>query len=65
MWLFALVSGVVVPALAFVSTLAAVICIPIMATVNIAAMIRMQPRFVAAHRVALLHAEDDLRLSSE
>jgi uncharacterized membrane protein len=57
MWAFALVAGVVVPALAFVSSLAAVILIPVMGVVNIIAMIRMQPRFVAAHRVALLHAE--------
>ena len=65
MWAFALVSGIVVPALAFVSTIAAVISIPIMAVLNIVAMIRMQPRFIAAHRVAFLHAEDDLRLPAD
>lgn len=62
MWAFAAVSGVIVPALAFVNTLAAVITIPIIAALNIVAMMRMQPKFIAAHRIAVLHAEDDLRL---
>lgn len=65
MWAFAVIAAVVVPTLAFASTLAAVVLIPIMGIVNIIAMIRMQPRFVAAHRVALLHAEDDLRSPSD
>ena len=63
MWTFAAISGVIVPGLAFVNTLAAVISIPIIAGLNIVAMMRMQPKFIAAHRLAILHAEDDLRLS--
>jgi uncharacterized membrane protein len=64
MWLFALVSGVIVPALAFISPLAAVLSIPIFAGFNLVAMFRMQPRFIAAHMIALAHAEDDVRTAT-
>lgn len=61
MWFFAVVSGIVVPALAFLSPLAAALTIPALAVFNLVAMNRMQPRFIAAHLVALAHTEDDLR----
>lgn len=61
MWLFAALSGIVVPAIAFVSPLGAVIVILAAAGFNVVAMVRMQPRYIVAHRIAMLHAEDDLR----
>lgn len=64
MWFFAAISGIVVPAIAFANALAAVVSIPVMAVFNIVAMVRMQPRFIAAHQLAILHAEDDVRASS-
>ena len=63
MWAFAAASGIVVPGLAFVNTVAAVVAIPVLAAFNVVAMVRMQPKFIAAHRQALLHSEDDIRLS--
>jgi uncharacterized membrane protein len=64
MWFFVLMSGVVVPGLAFVSPLAAALIIPALVVFNLVAMNRMQPRFIAAHLIALAHAEDDLRSST-
>lgn len=64
MWFFAIVSAAVVPALAFVSTLAAVASIVVFAALNVVAMLRMQPKYIEAHRVAVLHEEDDLRVTS-
>jgi len=64
-WAYAAGSGLLVPALAFLDPVAAVILIPFMAFVNVIVMLRMQPRFIAAHRLSALHAEDDLRSPSE
>jgi hypothetical protein len=61
---FAVMSAVVVPALAFFSPFAAALTIPALAVFNQVAMIRMQPQFIAAHMVALAHAEDELRSST-
>ena len=64
MWFFAIVSAVVVPALALLSTLAAVVSIALFAALNVVSMLRMQPKFIEAHRVAVVHEEDDLRVTS-
>lgn len=62
-WAFAAISGIVVPVLAIFSTTVALVSIPIIMTVNLISMFRMQPQFIAAYRVAALHAEDDLRVT--
>jgi len=64
MWAYAVLSGLIVPALAFLNPVAAVVLIPFMAFLNVIVMLRMQPRFIAAHRLSVLHAEDDLRSPS-
>lgn len=61
MWFFALMSGIIVPGLALVSPVAAVLLIPIFAVVNLATMNRMQSRFIEGHLIARAHAEDDVR----
>ena len=62
MWFFALMSGLIVPGLALVSPLAAVLVIPVFAVFNLVTMNRMQSRFIEAHLIAKAHAEDDGRL---
>jgi len=60
-WVFAATSAVFIPALAFANTTAALASIPIIMAGNVISMYRMQPQFVAAYRIAALHAEDDLK----
>jgi TMEM175 potassium channel family protein len=57
MWFFAVVTGIIVPGLAFISPLAAVLSIPVFALFDIISMSRMQPRFHAAHRIAQAHMD--------
>lgn len=64
MWFFALVAGLIVPGLAFINPLAAVVSIPVFGAFNIVAMNRIQHRFHAAHRIAKSHAESDMRSSA-
>jgi len=61
MWFFAVVTGIIVPGLAFVSPLAAVLTIPVLAIFDIVAMSRRQQRFHAAYRIAKAHADEDLQ----
>lgn len=62
MWSYVPLSGVVVPAIAFANPLAAVVAIAIGAVLNVITLVRMQPGFIAAHQIALAHAEDDRRI---
>lgn len=62
-WVFAAITGIVVPAVAFVNTTAALVCIPMVMVSSIVSLFRMQPQFITAHRIAALHDEDDLRSS--
>ena len=58
LWLFALATGLLIPALSLLSPLAAVIMIPVLSVLNLYSRARLQPRFVEAHLVALAHEED-------
>jgi len=64
LWIFAFTPGIIVPALALVSPLAAVLLIPGFCVFNFVYIARLEPRFIEAHRVALAHADDDLRRAS-
>jgi len=61
---FALMSGIIVPALSLISPVAAVLVIPIFALFNLLTMNRMQSRFIEGHLIAKAHAEDDVRVAA-
>lgn len=60
MWFFAFMSGLLVPAISLISPLAALVGTGLFALVNLYSRVRLQPRFVEAHQLALAH-EDDVR----
>jgi uncharacterized membrane protein len=61
LWVYAFAPGILVPALALFSPLAAVLTIPVICVINLFGLARMEPRYIEAHRIAMTHAEDDLR----
>jgi len=63
LWLYAFMTGVLVPAVALVSPLAAILMIPVVSILNFYSRARLQPRFIEAHRVALAYEEDTLAAS--
>lgn len=60
-WFYTFGAAIIVPALALLSPLVAVLIIQLFLVVNLIRLARIQPRFIEAHRIAQAHAEDDLR----